>query len=110
MVYNMGADNLEVSVMEYQDDILTVKATDSIQVGGNDFDLNLLEYFKNDFRSRTQIDLYGNNKSLSKLLIQCEKVKRILSSANEMTLEIDYLTDEIDYVCKIKRSKFEDIN
>jgi hypothetical protein len=27
-----------------------------------------------------------------------------------MTLEIDYLTDEIDYTCNIKRSKFEDIN
>ncbi len=30
MIFNMGADNLEISVMDYQNDILTIKATDSI--------------------------------------------------------------------------------
>jgi L1 cell adhesion molecule like protein len=78
-------------------------------LGGEDFDNKMVDYCMADFKKKTGIDISKNSRSLRRLRTQCEKAKRILSSAHQAPIECEALAEGEDYNNNITRAKFEEL-
>ncbi|KAF4552592.1 Ribosome-associated molecular chaperone SSB1 [Elsinoe fawcettii] len=111
LIYDLGGGTFDVSLLHIQGGVFTVKATaGDTHLGGQDFDTNLLDHFKNEFKKKTKKDISGDARALRRLRTACERAKRTLSNATQTTVEIDSLFDGEDFNANITRARFEDIN
>ncbi|KFY03260.1 hypothetical protein V490_00239 [Pseudogymnoascus sp. VKM F-3557] len=124
LIYDLGGGTFDVSLLNIQGGVFTVKATaGDTHLGGQDFDTNLLEHFKKEFFRKTKKGksspfLYpiprcymsGDPRALRRLRTACERAKRTLSNGAQTTVEIDSLFDGEDFAAQITRARFEDIN
>merc|ERR1712013_257817 len=78
-------------------------------LGGEDFDNMLVEYCLTMFKRQTGIDIPNNNRALRRLRTQCEKAKRILSSAHQAEIYCETLADGEDFSTTINRARFEEL-
>jgi L1 cell adhesion molecule like protein len=111
LIYDLGGGTFDVSLLNIQGGVFTVKATaGDTHLGGQDFDTNLLDYCKKEFTKKTKKDLSGDARALRRLRTACERAKRTLSSGAQTTIEIDSLFDGEDFNMQITRARFEDLN
>ncbi|KFX91277.1 hypothetical protein O988_07815, partial [Pseudogymnoascus sp. VKM F-3808] len=111
LIYDLGGGTFDVSLLNIQGGVFTVKATaGDTHLGGQDFDTNLLEHFKKEFFRKTKKDMSGDPRALRRLRTACERAKRTLSNGAQTTVEIDSLFDGEDFAAQITRARFEDIN
>ncbi|KAF9875786.1 hypothetical protein CkaCkLH20_06718 [Colletotrichum karsti] len=111
LIYDLGGGTFDVSLLNIQGGVFTVKATaGDTHLGGQDFDTNLLEHCKKDFQRKTKKDLSGDPRALRRLRTACERAKRTLSSGAQTTIEIDSLFDGEDFTTQITRARFEELN
>ncbi|KAJ5099118.1 hypothetical protein N7532_006119 [Penicillium argentinense] len=111
LIYDLGGGTFDVSLLNIQGGVFTVKATaGDTHLGGQDFDTNLLDFFKKEFQRKTGKDLSGDARALRRLRTACERAKRTLSNATQTTVEIDSLFDGEDFNSSITRARFEDLN
>ncbi|RMZ78042.1 hypothetical protein DV737_g4016, partial [Chaetothyriales sp. CBS 132003] len=111
LIYDLGGGTFDVSLLNIQGGVFTVKATaGDTHLGGQDFDTNLLEHFKKEFQRKTKKDLSGDARALRRLRTACERAKRTLSNGTSTTVEIDSLFDGEDFQAHITRARFEDLN
>merc|ERR1711939_559550 len=109
LIYDLGGGTFDVSLLNIQGGVFTVKATaGDTHLGGQDFDTNLLDHFKKEFQ--TKKDLSGDARALRRLRTACERAKRTLSNGTQTTIEIDSLFDGEDFNAQITRARFEDLN
>merc|ERR1711877_46191 len=78
-------------------------------LGGEDFDNKLVDFCMNDFKKKSGLDISKNARALRRLRTQCEKAKRILSSAHQAPIECETLAEGEDYNTNISRAKFEEL-
>merc|ERR1712076_231089 len=84
LIFDLGGGTFDVSLLTIDDGIFEVKATNGhTHLGGEDFDNVLVDYCINDFKKKTGHDIVGNARAMRRLRTQCEKTKRILSSAHQ---------------------------
>ncbi|KAM3419524.1 hypothetical protein BST61_g2867 [Cercospora zeina] len=111
LIYDLGGGTFDVSLLNIQGGVFTVKATaGDTHLGGQDFDTNLLDHFKKEFQRKTKKDISGDPRALRRLRTACERAKRTLSNGTQTTIEIDSLYDGEDFNASITRARFEDIN
>ncbi|RKF72212.1 hypothetical protein Golomagni_00096 [Golovinomyces magnicellulatus] len=111
LIYDLGGGTFDVSLLNIQGGVFTVKATaGDTHLGGQDFDTNLLEHFKKEFLRKTKKDLSSDPRALRRLRTACERAKRTLSNGAQTTVEIDSLFEGIDFNAQITRARFEDLN
>jgi len=111
LIYDLGGGTFDVSLLHIQGGVFTVKATaGDTHLGGQDFDTNLLEFFKKEFQRKTKKDISNDPRALRRLRTACERAKRTLSNGTQTTIEIDSLFDGEDFNAQITRAKFEEIN
>jgi L1 cell adhesion molecule like protein len=111
LIYDLGGGTFDVSLLNIQGGVFTVKATaGDTHLGGQDFDTNLLDHCKKEFTRKTKKDLSGDARALRRLRTACERAKRTLSSGAQATIEIDSLFDGEDFQMTITRARFEDLN
>ncbi|KAK3336757.1 heat shock protein 70 family [Cercophora scortea] len=111
LIYDLGGGTFDVSLLNIQGGVFTVKATaGDTHLGGQDFDTNLLEFCKKTFFNKTKKDMSGDARALRRLRTACERAKRTLSSGAQTTVEIDSLFDGEDFNMQITRARFEDLN
>ncbi|KAK2747438.1 heat shock protein ssb1 [Colletotrichum kahawae] len=111
LIYDLGGGTFDVSLLNIQGGVFTVKATaGDTHLGGQDFDTNLLDHCKKDFQRKTKKDLSGDARALRRLRTACERAKRTLSSGAQTTIEIDSLFDGEDFTTQITRARFEELN
>jgi heat shock protein 1/8 len=110
LIFDLGGGTFDVSLLAIEEGIFEVKATNGhTHLGGEDFDNRLVDFCMNDFKKKTGIDISKNNRALRRLRTQCEKAKRILSSAHQAPIECETLADGEDYNTQISRAKFEEL-
>lgn len=110
LIFDLGGGTFDVSLLTIEDGIFEVKATNGdTHLGGEDFDNKIVEFCIADFKKKSGIDINGNARALRRLRTQCEKAKRILSSAHQAEIECETLADGEDYSCTITRAKFEEL-
>ncbi|MFT4567609.1 MAG: molecular chaperone DnaK [Saprospiraceae bacterium] len=112
VVYDLGGGTFDVSILELGDGVFEVKSTNGdTQLGGDDFDQVLIDYFADNFKSQENIDLRKDPLALQRLKDAAEKAKVELSSSNETEINLPYITavDGVPkhFVLKLSRAKFE---
>ncbi|ODV92753.1 hypothetical protein CANCADRAFT_92641 [Tortispora caseinolytica NRRL Y-17796] len=111
LIFDLGGGTFDVSLLSIQGGIFTVKATNGdTHLGGQDFDTNLLNQLKADFKKKTGIDISDDARALRRLRTACERAKRTLSSATSALIEIDSLAGGEDFSSTVSRARFEDLN
>jgi heat shock protein 1/8 len=111
LIYDLGGGTFDVSLLNIQGGVFTVRATaGDTHLGGQDFDTNLLDFAKREFTKKTKKDLGSDARALRRLRTACERAKRTLSSGAQATIEIDSLFDGEDFTMTITRARFEDLN
>lgn len=111
LIFDLGGGTFDVSLLNITGGVFAVKATaGDTHLGGEDFDNNLLEYFKLEFKRKQKHDISGDARAIRRLRTACERAKRALSSQTQTTIEVDSLYDGIDFQANITRAKFEELN
>merc|ERR1712213_185117 len=84
LIFDLGGGTFDVSLLTIEDGIFEVKAINGhTHLGGEDFDNVLVDFCNAAFKKQTGIDIKGNARAMRRLRTQCEKPKRILSSAHQ---------------------------
>ena len=110
LIFDLGGGTFDVSLLSLDEGVYQVKATNGhTQLGGEDFDNKLVDYCMADFKKKTKQDISKNARALRRLRTQCEKAKRLLSSATTAPIECETLADGEDYNTNISRAKFEEL-
>merc|ERR1712139_6643 len=110
LIFDLGGGTFDVSLLAIEEGIFEVKATNGhTHLGGEDFDNKLVDFCMNDFKKKSGLDISKNARALRRLRTQCEKAKRILSSAHQAPIECETLAEGEDYNTNISRAKFEEL-
>ena len=111
-VYDLGGGTFDVSILEIGDGVFEVKSTNGDTfLGGEDFDMRLVEYFAAEFKKEQGIDLTKDKLALQRLKEAAEKAKIELSSATQTDINLPYITADASgpkhLTMKLTRAKFE---
>ena len=111
-VYDLGGGTFDVSILEIGDGVFEVKSTNGDTfLGGEDFDMRLVEYLAEEFRKENGIDLKKDKLALQRLKEAAEKAKIELSSAAQTEINLPYITADASgpkhLTLKLTRAKFE---
>jgi L1 cell adhesion molecule like protein len=108
LVYDFGGGKLDVSILSIQKTKIEVLATrGDTTIGGDDFDIELVAYFANEFQTKNGKDVTVNASALRKLKAACEKAKRVLSTNTESYVVVDQLFHGLGFYSKLTRAQFE---
>jgi heat shock protein 5 len=111
LVFDLGGGTFDVSCLSVDDGYFEVIATGGdTHLGGEDFDERIVDYLGNLYKKRTGKDPKKNYKAMSKLKKEAEKAKLSLSANLETTIEIDNFMDGDEFVEKLTRARFEELN
>ncbi|CAF4059871.1 unnamed protein product [Rotaria sp. Silwood2] len=110
LIFDLGGGTCNVSILIIEDGIYEVKSTaGDTHLGGEDFDNRMITYFVQEFKRKHNKDLSIDKRALRRLRTACESAKRTLSSSLQASIEIDSLSDGIDFYSKITRTCFEEL-
>ncbi len=113
-VYDLGGGTFDISVLEIGDGVFEVKSTNGDTfLGGEDFDLRIIDYLAEEFRKEQGIDLRKDRLALQRLKEAAEKAKIELSSSKETELNLPFITADASgpkhLVMKLSRAKLESL-
>ncbi|MCF8092321.1 MAG: molecular chaperone DnaK [Desulfotignum sp.] len=92
-VFDLGGGTFDVSILEIGDGVFEVKSTSGdTHLGGEDFDLRIIEYIANEFKKDQGIDVRNDKMALQRLKEAAEKAKMELSSATETSINLPFIT------------------
>jgi molecular chaperone DnaK len=93
VVFDLGGGTFDVSILEVGDGVFEVKATSGdTHLGGEDFDLRLVDYLADEFKKDQGIDLRKDTMALQRLKEAAEKAKMELSSSMETDVNLPFIT------------------
>ena len=112
IVYDLGGGTFDVSVLEVGDGVIEVKATNGDTfLGGEDFDIRIMDYLADEFQKENGIDLRKQTDALQRLKEAAEKAKIELSSSMETEVNLPFITADATgpkhLMLKISRAKLE---
>ena len=97
VVYDLGGGTFDVSVLELGDGVFEVKSTNGdTHLGGDDFDLLLINHLIAEFKKDQGIDLKADKAAMQRLKEAAEKAKIELSSTNETGVNIPFITADAE--------------
>jgi len=114
VVFDLGGGTFDVSILEIGDGVFEVKATNgNTHLGGEDFDLRLVDYLADEFKKEQGIDLRNDKMALQRLKEAAEKAKIELSAALETEVNLPFITADANgpkhLAIKITRTKMENL-
>lgn len=111
LIFDLGGGTFDVSLLTIDGGIFEVKATaGNTHLGGEDFDNRLVAHFVQEFKRKYNKDISTNPRAIRRLRTACERAKRTISTATQASLEIDSLSDGIDFYTTLTRARFEELN
>jgi molecular chaperone DnaK (HSP70) len=112
VVVDVGGTRSDVAVIASRGGIYTILATaHDYDVSGSQLDKVLIDYFSKEFlkkyKSDSPEDPRNNGKSLAKLKLEAEAVRKALSLGSTANLSVESLSSGLDYTATINRTRFE---
>ena len=112
VVFDLGGGTFDVSILELGDGVFEVKATNGdTHLGGEDFDLKLIDYLADEFKKDQGIDLRNDKMALQRLKEAAEKAKIELSASVQTDVNLPFITADASgpkhLNLKITRAKLE---
>jgi len=113
-VYDLGGGTFDISILEIGDGVFEVKSTNGdTHLGGEDFDLQIIDYLASEFKKDNGIDLRNDKLALQRLKEAAEKAKIELSSSTETEVNLPFITADQSgpkhLTIKLSRAKLEAI-
>ncbi|PST23044.1 molecular chaperone DnaK [Rhizobium sp. JAB6] len=113
-VYDLGGGTFDISILEIGDGVFEVKSTNGDTfLGGEDFDMRLVEYLVAEFKKDNGIDLKGDKLALQRLKEAAEKAKIELSSSQQTEINLPFITADATgpkhLMLKLTRAKLESL-
>ncbi|MBX3037249.1 MAG: molecular chaperone DnaK [Anaerolineales bacterium] len=114
VVYDLGGGTFDVSILDVGDGVFQVRATSGDTfLGGDDFDLRIMDYLIEEFKKDNGIDLHNDRQALQRLKEASEKAKIELSTVMQTEINLPYLTADANgpkhLVMTMTRAKFEQL-
>ena len=111
-VYDLGGGTFDVSILEIGDGVFEVKSTNGDTfLGGEDFDISLVDHLAEEFQKENGIDLRGDKLALQRLKEAAEKAKIELSSSSQTEVNLPFITADASgpkhLNLKLTRATFE---
>ena len=111
-VYDLGGGTFDISILEIGDGVFEVKSTNGDTfLGGEDFDMRLVNYLADEFKKEQGIDLKNDKLALQRLKEAAEKAKIELSSTTQTEINLPFITADASgpkhLALKLTRAKFE---
>ncbi|MFS8144073.1 molecular chaperone DnaK [Rhizobium sp. R635] len=113
-VYDLGGGTFDISILEIGDGVFEVKSTNGDTfLGGEDFDMRLVEYLVAEFKKDNGIDLKNDKLALQRLKEAAEKAKIELSSSQQTEINLPFITADASgpkhLTLKLTRAKLESL-
>ncbi|WP_417798063.1 molecular chaperone DnaK [Terasakiella pusilla] len=114
VVYDLGGGTFDVSILEIGDGVFEVKSTNGDTfLGGEDFDMAIIDYLADEFKKEQGIDLRGDRMALQRLKEAGEKAKIELSSSTATEVNLPFITADQSgpkhLNIKLSRAKLESL-
>jgi molecular chaperone DnaK len=111
-VYDLGGGTFDVSILEIGDGVFEVKATNGDTfLGGEDFDLRLVDYLADEFKKEQGTDLRKDKLALQRLKEEAEKAKKELSTVAQYEVNLPFISmnkeGPLHLNIKVTRAKLE---
>jgi molecular chaperone DnaK len=113
-VYDLGGGTFDVSILEIGEGVIEVKSTNGdTYLGGDDFDIRIMDWMVDEFRKDQGIDLKKDKMALQRLKEAAERAKIELSTAMETEINLPFVTADATgpkhLLMKISRAKLEQL-
>jgi len=113
-VYDLGGGTFDISILDVGDGVFQVRATSGDTfLGGDDFDLRIMDYLIEQFKKDNGIDLHNDRQALQRLKEASEKAKIELSTTMKTEISLPYITADASgpkhLVMTLTRSKLEQL-
>jgi molecular chaperone DnaK len=113
-VYDLGGGTFDVSVLEIEDGVFEVKATNGDTfLGGEDFDMRIIDFLADEFKKEQGIDLRSDKLALQRLKEAAEKAKIELSNSMQTDVNLPFITADQNgpkhLNIKLTRTKLESL-
>ncbi len=113
-VYDLGGGTFDISILEIGEGVIEVRSTNGdTYLGGDDFDLRIMDYLIEEFKKDQGIDLRNDKMALQRLKEAAEKAKIELSQAMETEINLPFITADATgpkhLVMRLTRAKFEQL-
>jgi len=114
VVYDFGGGTFDVTVLEVGDGVIEVQSTDGdSHMGGRDIDQKIIQYFIDEFKKSSGVDLSKDKLALQRLDEVAEKAKHELSTTPETDINIPFISQGSDgplhMDMKFSRAKLEEL-
>jgi len=111
-VFDLGGGTFDISILEIGEGVFEVKSTNGdTHLGGEDFDLRVIDYLAAEFRKDQGIDLRSDKMALQRLKEAAEKAKMELSTSMETDINLPFITADASgpkhLNLKLSRAKLE---
>ncbi len=113
-VYDLGGGTFDISVLEIGEGVIEVKSTNGdTYLGGDDFDLRIIDWMVEEFKKEQGIDLKSDKMALQRLKEAAERAKIELSTATETEINLPFVTADASgpkhLLMKLSRAKLEQL-
>jgi molecular chaperone DnaK len=113
-VYDLGGGTFDISILDVGDGVFQVRSTSGDTfLGGDDFDLRVMDYLIEQFRKDNGIDLHNDRQALQRLKEASEKAKIELSTTMQTEINLPYITADASgpkhLVLTLTRAKLEQL-
>ena len=113
-VFDLGGGTFDISILELGDGVFEVKSTNGdTHLGGDNFDMRVLEYIADEFKKQESIDLRKDPMALQRLREAAEKAKMELSQLLQTEINLPFITATADgpkhLNMTLTRAKFEQL-
>jgi molecular chaperone DnaK len=117
-VYDLGGGTFDISIIEIADvdgetQFEVLSTNGDTFLGGEDFDLRIIDYLADEFKEQQGMDLHGDPLALQRLKEAAEKAKIELSSSQQTEVNLPYITADATgpkhLVIKVTRAKLESL-
>jgi len=113
-VFDLGGGTFDISILEIGDGVFEVKSTNGdTHLGGDDFDLRLIDYLADEFKKDQGIDLRKDKMALQRLKEAAEKAKMELSTSLQTDINLPFITADASgpkhLNTKLTRAKLESL-
>ena len=113
-VFDLGGGTFDISILEIGEGVFEVKSTNGdTHLGGEDFDLRLIDYLADEFKKDQGIDLRSDKMALQRLKEASEKAKMELSSSMETDVNLPFITADATgpkhLNIRVSRAKLENL-
>ena len=113
-VYDLGGGTFDISILEIGDGVFEVLSTNGDTfLGGEDFDLRIVDYLADEFKKDQGIDLRKDKLALQRLKEEAEKAKKELSSTSQYEVNLPFITADASgpkhLTMKLTRAKLESL-